>query len=865
MAVPALPIKNGRARLAAGGAGDALTKAAWTGFSLLGVLLLVDLGAMIFRRSWTFSPLVDGWLIIGFQLAACALCLASALGRHRHRRVALAMGVACLSWTVGDVLFTLESLHGATPSTPSAADGFFLLFFPVALTAVVLFVRAEITRRDAVNWLDGGIAALGMAAVCSLFAFRGSRHLTFSLAFATHISYPVADLLLLGIVAGSTVFVSSARRAALVMIAIGIAVNAAGDTINFVQPASGASQFSAVLNEVAWPFGILMFSMSMWVAERGSSRLALRRLSGFTLPGLIAASSLAILLVDNWYHVGSVAVVLAAMTLVVAGVRLAFRPALRLARAQLRSSEERYRLLFEQNPLPMVTFDRRTGEIVAASNAMVDSYGYSLAELSAMTVDDLRAPETLGAPAPDEVSAPDDGSAPDESPSAAGGRTRRPGRHRRRDGTIIDVEVTSDNVTVDGRECRIALYNDVTERNRLAAEAADAHEQAVEASNMKSAFLANVSHEVRTPMNGVIGMNELLLGTRLDEEQRTYAEQVAQSGAQTLAIINDILDISKIETGNLALDMTDFELTETIKEASSAAGALARAKGLRLDVRIAAGVPRVVRGDGRRLNQVIANLMANAVKFTSSGTISVDVDATPAAHDATLIRVAVADTGIGIDPERLHLMFEPFTQADVSTTRLYGGTGLGLAIVREIVELMGGTITADSTPGRGSTFRFAVELAAPASADIAVPRSAAERRGAPVWSRPPLVLVAEDSQINQIVATRVLERCGCSVKVVEDGAEALEALAAQRFDAVLMDCQMPLMDGYDATRELRRREQGAAHTPVIAMTAHAMAGDRERCLQAGMDDYISKPVRHADLTDVLMRWIPTDTVARSAA
>jgi PAS domain S-box-containing protein len=857
MAVPALPIKNGRATAAAGDDGGRLTKAAWTGFSLLGVLLLVDLGAMVFRRSWSFSPLLDGWLVVAFQLAACALCFASALGRHRHRRVALAMGVACLSWTVGDVVFTLESLHGATPSTPSAADGFFLLFFPIALIAVVLFVRAEITRRDAVNWLDGGIAALGMAAVCSLFAFRGSQHLTLSLALATHIAYPVADLLLLGIVAGSTVFVASARRAALVIIAIGIAVNAAGDTINFVQPASGASQFSNVLNEVAWPFGILMFAMAMWVAERGSSRLALPRLSGFTLPGMIAASSLGILLVDNWYHVGPVAVVLSAMTLVVAGVRLAFRPALRLARAQLRSSEERYRLLFEQNPLPMVTFDRSTRAIVAASNAMVDSYGYSLAELSEMTVDDLRAPEAF--------EAPDDAPAPDESTSAGGERTRHPDRHRRRDGTIIDVEVTSDNVTVDGRECRIALYNDVTERNRLAAEAAVAHERAVEASNMKSAFLANVSHEVRTPMNGVIGMNELLLGTRLDEEQRTYAEQVGQSGAQMLAIINDILDISKIETGHLALDMTDFELTETIKEASSAAGALARAKGLRLDVRIAADVPRVVRGDGRRLHQVIANLMANAVKFTSSGTISVDVSATPAPHGATLIGVAVADTGIGIDPERLHLMFEPFTQADVSTTRLYGGTGLGLAIVREIVELMGGTITAESRPGRGSTFRFAVELAAPASTVLAVPHPGAERSGAPAWSRPPLVLVAEDSQINQIVAARVLERCGCAVKVVEDGAEALEALAAQRFDAVLMDCQMPLMDGYDATRELRRREQGAARTPVIAMTAHAMTGDRERCLQAGMDDYISKPVRHADLADVLMRWIPADTLERTAA
>jgi hypothetical protein len=373
---------------------------------------------------------------------------------------------------------------------------------------------------------------------------------------------------------------------------------------------------------------------------------------------------------------------------------------------------------------------------------------------------------------------------------------------------------------------------------------------------MKSAFLANVSHEVRTPMNGVIGMNELLLGTRLDEEQRSYAEQVERSGRQMLAIVSDILDISKIEAGHLDIEAIDFDLAEMVKEAASAAGALARAKGLRLDLQIAPATPRLVRGDGRRLRQVLANLLSNAVKFTATGVITVEVATTPTPGDGTLVRVAVADTGIGVDSERLAGMFEPFTQADVSTTRLYGGTGLGLAIAREIIELMGGTISAESTPGRGSTFWFEVELEGASSSP---PASVADRADeTAVWSTPPLVLVAEDSQINQIVATRVLERCGCRVTVVGDGIEALAALTSQHFDAVLMDCQMPSMDGYNATAELRRRERGGRRTPVIAMTAHAMTGDRERCLNAGMDDYISKPVRHADLAQALARWIPGD-------
>jgi PAS domain S-box-containing protein len=850
-AMPGQRLLRGRSEAAKRTSDDAHTKAIWASFALLGILFAAYLGGMIARRSWQFSPLLDGWLVVGFQSAACALCFTSALGKRRHRRVAFLMGVACASWTIGDVLFTLGSLGGRTPATPSLADVFFFGFFPIALVAVLLFVRSEITRRDAVNWLDGAIAALGMAAVCSLFVARGLAHLPggLSLAVATNVGVPVADLLLLGIVAGSTLFVASTRRAALVLIAIGIAVNAAGDTINFVQPASGASQFSEVLNAVAWPFSIFMFAMAMRLAEQGSDRFALRRLSGFALPGIIAGSSLGILTLDHWYHVGSLAIVLADVTLVLAGVRLAFRPALRLARAQLRSSEERYRLLFEQNPLPMVTYDRETLQIVAASNAMVDSYGYAREELHAMTIDDLRAP--------DDGDMPVDLQAGNETERAGEGeRAQSATRHRRKDGTIIDVEVTTDSVAIDGRHCRIALYNDVTQRNKTAAEAAIAHERAVEASNMKSAFLANVSHEVRTPMNGVIGMNELLLGTRLDEEQRSYAEQVELSGRQMLAIISDILDISKIEAGHLDIDAIDFDLAEMVKEAASAAGALARAKGLQLDLQIAPDAPRLVRGDGRRLRQVLANLLSNAVKFTATGVITVEVSTTPTPGDRTRVRVAVADTGIGVDPERLAGMFEPFTQADVSTTRLYGGTGLGLAIAREIIELMGGTINAESTPGGGSTFWFEVELEGASSTP---PVSVADQAdGTAVWSTPPLVLVAEDSQINQIVATRVLERCGCRVTVVGDGIEALAALTRQHFDAVLMDCQMPLMDGYNATTELRRRELGGRRTPVIAMTAHAMTGDRERCLNAGMDDYISKPVRHADLAQALARWIVRD-------
>jgi len=514
--------------------------------------------------------------------------------------------------------------------------------------------------------------------------------------------------------------------------------------------------------------------------------------------------------------------------------------------ARLRDDEQRYRLLFERNPQPMLAYDRSNLRIVAVSGAAATAYGYTVEEFLEMTLYDLIPEADRDAT---QAFLERDLSGPHPGPVFS-----REWRHRRKDGTIFDVEVTSDDVVLGERECRIALCLDVTDRNRAAAEIAAARDQAVEASRMKSAFLANMSHEIRTPMNGVIGMNELLMGTALSAEQRAYAEQVARSGEQMLALINDILDVSRIEAGRVELDPDDIDLRATVHQACAIADLQARAKGLHFDVAIAPEVPDAVRADGGRLRQVLLNLASNAVKFTASGAVHVRV----LALEGDRVRFEVTDTGIGVDPSIIDRMFEPFVQADSSTTRLYGGTGLGLSISRQLVDLMGGEIGATSEPGAGSTFWFEVALERVTRGASQSPKHRTRTPAEAPSHDAPLVLVAEDSPVNQSVAVNMLERCGVRADVATNGREALDALRARHYDAVFIDCQMPELDGYEATAELRRREHElGTHMPVIAMTAHAMAGDRERCLEAGMDDYVVKPIHSEELIAKLERWVPS--------
>ena len=409
-----------------------------------------------------------------------------------------------------------------------------------------------------------------------------------------------------------------------------------------------------------------------------------------------------------------------------------------------------------------------------------------------------------------------------------------------------------------GQKLLLSVLTDVTEQKRMQDTLREARDAAEAANRAKSSFLANMSHEIRTPMNGILGLIDLLAASNLDSQQQQYIDLIRGSTNALLLVINDILDHSKIEAGKLLIETYVFDLRQLIRELSFSFSHIAEQKSLEFQSLLLPDVPQFVRGDANRLRQVLSNLLSNAVKFSSTGgTVKLHVTVLDDPRKADWVRFDVSDTGIGITDAQMTQLFEPFEQADNSTSRKFGGTGLGLPISKKLAQMMGGDVGCYSKYGLGSTFWC--ELPLPTSSGqhsgFFIP---SEKPDAASASRPLRILLVDDVRVNLIVLSSVLKQWGHVTDTVDNGKQALELMQTNSYDLVFMDCQMPEMDGYECTQRVRNPQTGVVNpnVPIIAVTAHAMVGDKERCLSSGMDDYISKPINHGELRSKLSKWVP---------
>ncbi len=527
-------------------------------------------------------------------------------------------------------------------------------------------------------------------------------------------------------------------------------------------------------------------------------------------------------------------------------VRASSESRLASERDKLRESEERYRKLVQTAPEVIFSLSSDGATITSLNQAFERLTGWTCDRWLHRPLASLLHPQDL-AHADQRVQQTLRG----ENPPAFELRLQI------RSGEYLDAELTMTRLVEGGAVSGIlGIAHDIGARKRIQQALRSAKEAAEAASQAKSDFLANMSHEIRTPLNAIIGLTSLLLDSSLPSELASYVETIRSSGDTVLALINDILDFSKIESGMMELEEQPFGLKDCLAGPLDLMAAEAEAKGLELLCDLETSCPEVVIGDVTRLRQILVNLLSNAVKFTRRGTVKVVARCRPIEGELLELELAVRDTGVGIAADKMETIFQSFSQADASTSRHYGGTGLGLTISQRLAELMGGRIRAESEPGKGSTFRCTVRVRpAPETARPAArARRAANRIERHLGRRIPLrILVAEDNVVNQKVALLLLRRMGYRADLAADGEEAIDCLKRQRYDVVLMDVQMPHLDGLEATRRIHQLWPDAERPQIVAMTAATARSDRERCFTAGMDDFVGKPIRTGDLQAALIR------------
>ena len=688
-----LPLPS--ADVAGGVAGDAGSwgphrvpnRVRWTlGFAVLLVVAFVV--SLLVRRTGSYYTPVDGWGVVLLEFTMGNFCIARYFeGSWRAsnpvaRLFPLIMGMACISWALGDLVLTIESLGGATPSTPSLADLFYVGFFPLCFLAFALLIRRGNRSSLLATSLDGLIAGLGVAALSAAFVVAAVIRVTGGgkLAAATNLVYPMGDLLLLALAVGGLLVLPKGFRPFFVIICVALTANAIGDGFNLLQP---MSRFGYVANGAAWPISLTLIAVAVTILPPRVESPVTERVAGFALPAFGAAISMGILVAASFWHIGRPAIALATVTLFVASVRLALtlREAHSLKTARFRS------LIDKTWDLIAVTeADLRIAYITPSAERIL---GYPSGDLEGRPFTELVHPDDSGMVIEQLVGLTDAGTVVFEV------------RMRHADGHWRTVDWTAadllDDPSVNGY---VLNGGDVTEARQAAHDLVAARDAALVASKTKSQFVSMMSHEIRTPMNGVIGLTDLLLETALDEEQLELASGVKLSAESLLVIINDILDFSKIEAGKLEIEESALSVPNVVDDVGRILAGTAHAKGIELLVDMQPDVPTALLGDGTRIRQVLLNFGANAVKFTSGGEVVIRVRMLHQNSERVALHFDVVDTGIGIAQQDQERLFSAFAQADSSTTRKFGGTGLGLTISRQLVELMGEGSVSRAPPGR---------------------------------------------------------------------------------------------------------------------------------------------------------------------